>query len=33
MKVTERIAEINSFLDHADIDLAIRRMLDLAWET
>lgn len=33
MQVAERIAEINSFLDHADIDLAIRRMLDLAWET
>lgn len=33
MQVTERVAEINSFLDHADFDLAIRRMLDLAWET
>ncbi len=33
MQVNERVAEINSFLDHADFDLAIRRMLDLAWET
>jgi len=33
MQVNERVAEINSFLDHSDFDLAIRRMLDLAWET
>lgn len=33
MQVNERVAEVNSFLDHSDFDLAIRRMLDLAWET